>query len=120
MKLAQDRYDQATQPLDGQVVVPTGVADVVPAVHRLAQNFPNPFTTSTQIGYAVPEGAHATIRVYDAAGRMVTTLLNGTSSSGSILWNGTDSSGRRVSTGIYFYRLRAGDVTETRKMLLLE
>jgi subtilisin family serine protease len=83
---------------------------------------PNPFRGTTSISFDIPEGdGSAVLRVYDIAGRAVRTLTEGSVSPGShtAVWDGTDSGGRRVAGGIYFYRLTAGDFDETRKVVLL-
>jgi hypothetical protein len=86
----------------------------------LAQNFPNPFNPATTIRYAVPQTGFVTVRVYDVLGREITTLVQQEHSAGvyEVLWNGTDRVGKRVASGLYYYRMEAGPFTETRKMLL--
>lgn len=97
--------------------------DDVPMRFGLDQNVPNPFNPTTTIRFRIPgEGAHAAIEIFDVAGRHVRTLVDGRVSGGEnfAVWNGTDAEGREVSTGVYFYRLRAGEMETTRKMLLLK
>jgi flagellar hook assembly protein FlgD len=62
------------------------------------------------------------INIYNIKGQKVRTLVNDTFSPGThkVIWNGTDDSGKAVSSGIYFYKMKAGDYTETRKMLLMK
>jgi hypothetical protein len=93
----------------------------VPAANRLHQNFPNPFNPTTVIAFDLKEPAFVRLRVYDAAGRLVRTLLHRRldPSRHEVPWNGTDDAGAPVSSGVYFYRIEAGGFTETRKMLLL-
>ena len=100
-----------------------GVEGVVPARVVLVQNAPNPFNPATLIRFSVPApGEKVTLRVFDAAGRRVRTLLGGEKVSGwrTAEWNGTDDSGRPVASGIYLYRLDAGARTITRKMTLVK
>jgi hypothetical protein len=88
----------------------------------LRQNAPNPFSPKTTISFTVPTGDVRTrIRVFDASGRAVTTLLDDALPAGdhTIDWNGHDARGQRVAGGVYFYRLETGRVRETRSMLLL-
>ncbi len=88
----------------------------------LQQNHPNPFNPSTTIDYYLPEAAPVALEVYDASGRLVSRLLAGVRQERgvhSIEWRGVDDAGRTVSSGVYFYRLRAGRETLTRKMVLL-
>ena len=104
----------------------TGPAEAaeLPKVFSLSQNYPNPFNPSTAISYSVPEGhtVFVTLKVYDLRGRLVQTLVNELREAGnySVFWDGTDISGRKVASGVYFYRLQAGEFTRTRKMVLLK
>jgi hypothetical protein len=93
------------------------------AGYRLYQNVPNPFNPTTMIRFEVPErGGHVTLQVFDAAGRLVKTLVNGFESGGAnaIQWDGTDLRGERVATGVYFYRLQAPGFSESRKLVLMK
>jgi hypothetical protein len=92
-----------------------------PAASYLAQNFPNPFNPTTKISFGLAAPADVSLRIYDAAGRLVRVLAEGARPAGnySELWDGRDSGGRAVASGIYFYRLGAGSFTQTRKMILL-
>jgi FG-GAP repeat/FlgD Ig-like domain len=88
----------------------------------LSQNAPNPFNPSTVIRFSLRESGPARLRIFDEAGRLVTALINEEVSAGehSVRWNGTDSRGRSVSSGVYFYRLEYADLQQTRKMVLVE
>jgi len=92
-----------------------------PASSYLAQNFPNPFNPTTRIAFGLSAPASVSLRIYDAAGRLVRVLVDGSRPAGvyAELWDGRDSIGRAVASGIYFYRLQAGAFSETRKMALL-
>ena len=96
----------------------------MPRGFSLSRNFPNPFNPSTTISYSVPEGEAplVSLKIYDLSGRVVRTLVNGIREAGaySVVWDGTDSFGRSVSSGVYFYRLKAGSFMQTRKMVLLK
>jgi flagellar hook assembly protein FlgD len=94
-----------------------------PPEYRLHPNVPNPFNPSTSIRYEVPAGGGwVSIIVYDVEGRRVRTLVDGLQPGGtqSVSWDGRDSAGRRVASGIYFYRMTAENFQHTRKMALLE
>jgi hypothetical protein len=97
----------------------TGVE--TPYVYGLAQNYPNPFNPLTTIRYSVKNRDAVTLRIYDVTGRLVRTLLNEIKEPGAytIVWNGHNDRGTRVSSGIYFYRLAAGNFMQTRKMVLM-
>jgi len=94
---------------------------------RLMANFPNPFNPETWIPYSLVDDADVTIRIYNAAGRLVKTLSLGhqaaglyTSRTSAAYWNGRNDAGERVSTGVYFYTISAGRFTATRRMLLVK
>ncbi|MBN2185123.1 MAG: T9SS type A sorting domain-containing protein [Candidatus Krumholzibacteriota bacterium] len=92
-----------------------------PVANFLAQNFPNPFNPCTVIKFGVKEERQVSLRIYDTAGRLIVTLVDKSMPAGnySIDWNGRDENGTVVVSGVYFYRLAAGDFQETRKMVLL-
>ena len=94
----------------------------VPDEFVLYDNYPNPFNPTTKINYGLPNEANVFLVIYDILGREVITLANGLQEPGykSITWNGTDALGRKVSAGMYFYLLQAGEFRQTRKMILLK
>ncbi len=110
----------------GGAVQPTAVAEeasiAVPAQASLEQNYPNPFNSSTAIGFSLAEDVALDLGVYDVTGRRIRTLLAGWRSAGvhSVVWDGRDAVGKRVASGVYLYRLLAGDETEARRLLLLK
>jgi len=85
-------------------------------------NWPNPFNPVTTIAFSLPAAAKARLDVYNVKGQRVTTLVNEPLAAGlhQVVWNGRDANNRAVSSGVYFYRLRAGKYDRTRKMLLLK
>ncbi|OGG05890.1 MAG: hypothetical protein A3F83_10790 [Candidatus Glassbacteria bacterium RIFCSPLOWO2_12_FULL_58_11] len=94
----------------------------LPRAFALAQNTPNPFNPSTTISYTVGAPAHVRLTVYDLRGRLVSTLADKQVEAGTyyIQWNGSDSKGNQLASGVYFYRLESGSFTDTRKMVLLK
>ncbi len=96
----------------------------VPNVNQaevISQNYPNPFNPFTKIDYNVEVGQTFTIVIYNIKGEKIKTLYNGVSKgSGSIVWNGTDDSGKSVPTGIYMYKLIMNNKTVQKKMILLK
>ena len=89
----------------------------VPNSYNLSQNYPNPFNPETVIGYALPVRSDVKLTIYNLRGEEVAFLIDGTVSAGNhqVIW---DASG--FASGIYFYRIQAGDFVQTRKMLLLK
>jgi hypothetical protein len=88
----------------------------------LHQNRPNPFNPGTTISFILPEKGNANLSIFDATGRLVTTLVNEAMTEGlkQFTWDGMDNKGNMVSSGVYFYRLKAGNKVLTKKMLLLK
>jgi len=89
----------------------------VPLHFSLSPNYPNPFNASTAIQYTLPEPFHITIDIYDLLGRKVAALINEQQQAGyhQAIWNADG-----FSSGVYFYKIRTGDYTETKKMVLLK
>jgi hypothetical protein len=100
---------------------PTAVETALPKVTALYQNVPNPFNPTTRISLDLAQQGQVEIRVFDVAGHAVRTLVNAALPAGrhDVVWNGLDDAGRRVSSGVYFYRLEAGDFTAMRKLTVL-
>ncbi len=94
----------------------------LPQTFALHQNYPNPFNPRTTIAYDIPEGADVVLQIYNAIGQLVTTLVESPHEAGrySVQWNATDFSGRPVASGLYFYRIKAGNFARTQKMILLQ
>ena len=93
------------------------LAEGAPQEFALHQNFPNPFNPRTTISFTIPTESHVTLEVFNVTGEKVATLVDGTRTAGLHLVP-FDATG--LSTGIYVYRLTAGDMRETRKMILLK
>lgn len=102
-----------------------GVDDETPgAVARLAlhQNRPNPFNPATEISFALPHAASVDLAVYTVNGRRVATLVNQDLDAGEhrVIWDGRDTTGQRVASGAYFYRLNAGGEVQVKRMSLVK
>jgi hypothetical protein len=122
-----DAYDASGNP---QIIdvdyfnscVATDVQDGPPAVPlTLKQNYPNPFNPVTMISFYAPSQGRASLRVYDVTGALVRTLLDDVVAAGevNVRWDGKDGSGRRMTSGVYFYELRFGRERVSKKMVLL-
>jgi len=96
--------------------------DETPKAFSLAQNFPNPFNPSTRIKFTLPVKSNVSLRIYNVAGQLVKTLVDGTMEAGSheLSWDGTNNLGSSVASGVYFYKINAGnDYENMKKMVLL-
>lgn len=118
----QYAFDEAHPDFAGVSVALSGATDLLPTEFALAQNYPNPFNPDTRIGFALPKEADVELSVFNVLGQKVTTLTVGKLPAGNhtVTWHGTDSDGSQVASGIYFYRISAGDFAETKKMMLLK
>ncbi len=108
--------------LDGSIHFNEGVEVTVqqadlPVSFSLDQNFPNPFNPSTTIRYALPAKSYVTLSVFNTLGQQMATLVNDTQEAG---YHEVRFDGGNLASGVYLYRLKAGDFLQTRKMLLLE
>ena len=88
----------------------------------LKQNYPNPFNPHTNIALSLPHKSELQLKIYNAKGQMVKELFRGELDKGdhSFSWNGTDASGRKVASGVYFYTAQSNDARISRKMLLMK
>jgi len=88
----------------------------------LKGNYPNPFNPVTTIAYSLKENSDVNLEVYNVKGQLVRTLISDNVAAGphTIEWNGMDDSRNRVTSGVYYYKLNAGDYTSTKKMILLK
>ena len=98
------------------------IDEQVPVEFTLEQNYPNPFNPNTVIRYSIVSPSLVSLKIFDILGREVKTLVNKEQVNGvyEVNWNGDDELGNKVSTGVYFYRIDAGDFVETKKMMLLK
>lgn len=95
---------------------------LVPERTTLLQNYPNPFNPETWIPYQLAENTNVKINIFDIQGQLVWKIDLGSQSAGeyTVLWDGRDSLGEKVSSGVYFYTLQAGEFTATRKMVIVK
>ena len=95
----------------------------MPVVFQLEQNYPNPFNPNTTINFALPEQARVTLEVYNMLGQRVNTLVAGeelTAGYHNVVWDGRNQAGNPVASGVYIYRIQAGDFTDVKKMMFLK
>jgi len=95
--------------------------ETIPAAIQLSQNYPNPFNPETTIRFSLPSNGHATLEVFGLSGERIETLVDGYRTAGTyrIVWDGRDSGGSPLTSGIYFYRLQAGAFAKTMKMIVV-
>lgn len=113
--------------LDGMAASQQEAARVtLPKAFALGQNYPNPFNPSTTLTFDIPDekvqGVHVELKVYNIRGQLVRTLVDEVKQPGHFVvqWNGRNEKGEIASSGVYFYRIKAGDFVTTRKMVLLK
>jgi hypothetical protein len=93
-----------------------------PGHFAVKQNYPNPFNATTKIEFSLQKSIFVELSIYDILGRKVRTLVSEHLSSGnkSVVWDGKNENGEVVSSGLYFYRIKAGDFTESKRMVLVK
>jgi len=113
---ARPDFDQISVALSGSF------SDGLPKAYALEQNYPNPFNPTTEVAFALPKASHVELSVFNVLGQKVTTVVSGEYPAGehSVTWDGTNSNGGSVSSGVYFYRIQADGFSQTRKMMLLK
>jgi hypothetical protein len=116
-------YPSLQIPVAGTGIVGNQDGSQVPLVTKLSGNYPNPFNPVTEIRFSLANPTSVSLRVFDLRGRMVKELFaNEALSAGDhrVTWNGTDNNNQPVGSGIYFYEMRGGKYTSTKKMILLK
>lgn len=114
-----------TIPASLAVALPPSITSVdasLPRRYELHPNRPNPFNPATTISYDLPRGDHVRLVIYDVRGKEVRELVNTAKPAGrhEVTWDGRDAKGTHAASGVYFYRLLAGDFVRTKKMVLLK
>ena len=96
--------------------------NIKPSDFSLSQNYPNPFNPTTNFQFTIPKSSHVKIEIFNIVGQKVSTLVDGDMKPGIYAadWNGRDVNGKSVSSGIYFYRMQAGDFSDMKKMVLVK
>ncbi|MCD4651762.1 MAG: T9SS type A sorting domain-containing protein [Candidatus Cloacimonetes bacterium] len=94
--------------------------DIVPSTTCLISCFPNPFNPETFINFSVKAGETVLLEIFNIQGQIIRRYSAFSAGNHQIRWNGTDSKGNRVSSGLFFYRLESESVQQVRKMLLLK
>jgi hypothetical protein len=94
----------------------------IPLVFELSQNYPNPFNPSTKINFSLPQATNVTLKIYDITGREIVTLINEKMQPGKYVtdWAGLDRNNQQVASGVYFYKMIAGNNIVTKRMVLIK
>ncbi len=108
----------------GNIYQPTPNIDLVVPANETALNsaYPNPFNPSTTLSFSLKEQGDVNLDIYNQKGQKVRSLISGSLSAGEhqIVWHGTDDQGRQVASGLYFYRMKSGKYSSTRKMIMMK
>jgi hypothetical protein len=95
------------------------ITNEIPIEYKLEQNYPNPFNPMTNIKYQIPENSMVTLKVYDILGREISTLINEFQNAG-IYETQFPNNSVQLSSGIYFYKITAGDYSAVKRMLMIK
>ena len=128
---SRTQYEQKTNSILSALYSPANGANqedgadtipILPQIPVLHNNYPNPFNPSTSISFSLPAEMQCSLSIYNIKGQKVKTLQSGTSTQGNhtLIWNGRDDNGMSVSSGIYFYQLKAQGDTITKKMIMVK
>ncbi len=98
------------------------VNNEVPAVSMLQGNYPNPFNPETTIAFSTKENGPVSIDIFNVKGQKVRTLVNDNMEAGNhtVVWNGQNDNGKNVASGVFFYRMKSGKYSSTKKMILMK
>ena len=122
---SSNAYNEDTEIKENYINV-AGVSadeDIMPITSQLIGNYPNPFNPTTTISFSVTQtSSFVNLEIFNLKGQKVKRFVNETLPVGthSVIWNGTDDSGKSVTSGIYFYKMKSGNYTSTKKMILLK
>ena len=122
LKSPLDNFNLLELQIDDQIAITTVVKNIEDATvavdYKLFQNHPNPFNSETVIRYNLPTSSHVVIEIYNQLGQKVRTLLNQQNDAGNhqVKWNGLDDNYQPVVSGVYLYKMRAGNFTAIKKM----
>jgi hypothetical protein len=114
--------DTVTVTISPFVSVDENGGATLPIRFALEQNYPNPFNPRTTIEFDMPRRSHVTIEVFNLLGQRIRTLIDENRAAGShrVDWDGTNDLGLSMATGVYLYKLTTGDISLSKKMLLLK
>jgi hypothetical protein len=113
--------DQNANAFLANIVEKSARATSLPDQYCLHQNYPNPFNPETEISYDLPNDSWVKLLIYNISGQKVKTLVDRFEAAGhkTVIWDGKNQEGDRVASGVFFYRLEAGEFTATKKMVMI-
>lgn len=130
MPYSGDLVVTSDDPNASMIIIPLyGTGDIVanedpinPVITTLKGNYPNPFNPTTTISFSLKQKDQVSLEIYNLLGQKVRTLVSGELDSGThnVTWNGRDGNNRPVSSGVYFYKMKAGRYTSTKKMIMMK
>ncbi len=117
-----DDYDFDADTLRSLVGIGDDLGSQVPVEFSLEQNYPNPFNPTTTIKYGLKEQVKVSLKIYNILGQVVKTLVSGNQTAGykQVVWDGTNEFGAKVASGVYIYRIEAGNFVKSQKMILMK
>lgn len=112
---------RSLEDLDIITSVEQSESEAIPQQFSLNQNYPNPFNPATKIAYALPRPSRVSLKIYNMNGQVIRTLIDENAEAGEyeITWNGKSDEGKKVASGVYFYKLESPDRIFTKKLLLI-
>jgi hypothetical protein len=105
-------------PVTGTPIGVQTISNEIPAAYSLQQNFPNPFNPTTKIRFALPKNDNVTLKIYDITGREVATVINNEFTSAGL--KEVEFNASNIASGVYYYVLKSGNFTDTKKMVLVK
>jgi len=108
--------------LSGIIMSAQQISNDIQVIFSLDQNYPNFFNPTTTISWRVPVGSWQTLKIYDVLGNEIAILIDEYKLAGSyeVVFNGYSEEGQNLSSGVYFYRLQAGEITDSKRLLLIK
>ncbi len=119
LSFSQERNANLESQLENYIISNSSAGDIAPAVYSLAQNYPNPFNPSTVIRYSLANAGMVELKVYNMLGQEVKTLVSEEKSAGTyeVTFN---AAGLNLASGVYLYRIKAGNFVQVKKLMLIK
>ena len=120
--VALDDISITSSSRENEIIKDNEETPAVATLYELSTNYPNPFNPTTTIGYSIPLASNVSLKIYNAKGQLVKTLVQEHKNNGTheVVWNGRDNYNKSVSSGVYYYQIKAGKFFDRKKMILLK